>query len=166
MRTLLLALLAAVALVAASGRSSASPPAAVPVQPGLLERLEWMAGCWEAATPRMVIHEQWMRPAGGSMLGMSRTVSGDSTVSHEFMRLVEREGRVVFVVHPSGQAEAEFVATTASETGLTLSNPAHDFPQRILYRAAGTDSLLARIEGTIAGNERAIDFPYVRVACP
>ena len=135
-------------------------------QPGPVERLGWMAGCWEAEARGVTVHEQWMRPAAGTMLGMGRTVRGDSTVAHEFMRLVERGGRVVLVVHPSGQAEAEFTATEASERALVLENPDHDFPQRIRYRRAGADSLPARIEGTAGGRERGIDFPFVRTACP
>jgi hypothetical protein len=48
-----------------------------------------------------------------------------------------------------------------SDSGFTVENPAHDFPQRISYRKRGADSLLARIEG----GTRDIDFPMRRVAC-
>jgi hypothetical protein len=48
---------------------------------------------------------------------------------------------------------------------ITFSNPAHDFPQRIIYRRAGADSLHARIEGTRNGQPRGVDYAYVRVAC-
>ena len=47
---------------------------------------------------------------------------------------------------------------------MVFENPKHDFPQRIRYRLKG-DTLHARIEGTINGKERAIDFPYQRASC-
>jgi hypothetical protein len=47
-----------------------------------------------------------------------------------------------------------------------VSDPAHDFPQRVIYRRAGADSLVARVEGTTPNGMRAVGFPYARVACP
>ena len=51
-----------------------------------IERLHWLAGCWERVSGERTIEEQWMRPRGRSMLGMGRTVRGDSTVEYELMR--------------------------------------------------------------------------------
>ena len=45
-----------------------------------------------------------------------------------------------------------------------FENPAHDFPQRVIYKRDG-DKLNARIEGTKDGKTRGIDFPYTRIAC-
>jgi hypothetical protein len=47
---------------------------------------------------------------------------------------------------------------------VVFENPAHDFPQRIRYRASGA-ALQARIEGTMNGKTRGIDFPYTRTNC-
>ncbi len=44
-----------------------------------LARLAWLAGCWEVAGATTVVEEQWMRPRGGSMLGMSRTTRDGRT---------------------------------------------------------------------------------------
>jgi hypothetical protein len=134
--------------------------------PAAAGRLDWLAGCWEARSATRVVEEQWMRPRGGSLLGMSRTVSADSTVGHELMRIVERGGGLVFVAHPSGQAPAEFPAVEAGPERAVFADPAHDFPQRIIYRRVGVDSLVARVEGERNGTTRGIDFRYARVACP
>lgn len=106
-----------------------------------------------------------MRPRAGSMLGMSRTIRGDSTVAYELMRIVVRDGRVFFVAQPSGQSAAEFVAGEVEEGSVDFTNPEHDFPQRITYRRVGEDSLIARIEGVLSGRERGVDFRYARVSC-
>ena len=131
-----------------------------------IKQASWMAGCWRQSNGNRVVDEQWMAPRGGAMLGMSRTVRNDSLAELEHLRIVERSGRLVYHAEPSGQAPADFESRAASDTLLVFENAAHDFPQRISYRSRGSDSLVARIEGTRNGRVRAIDFPYQRVACP
>ncbi len=130
-----------------------------------LNRLSWLAGCWELSTPSRVTQEQWMAPQGGLMLGMSRTVARDTAREYEFLRIEVRNGVPTYVAQPSGQAMAAFAATSVSDTAVIFANPAHDFPQRISYRKRGADSLIARIEGERSGQVRGIDFPMGRVRC-
>jgi hypothetical protein len=113
-----------------------------------------------------VIEEQWMRPRAGLMLGVSRTVAGDSLREYEQVAMLERGGRLVYAAAPARQAPAEFESITVSDTLVIFENRAHDFPQRIIYRRRGADSLVARVEGTHGGRTRGSDFPYRRVACP
>lgn len=107
-----------------------------------------------------------MAPRGGTMLGISRTTRADSTTGYEMMRISERGDRLVFTAHPSGQPMAEFTSTAVSATDVVFANPEHDFPQTIRYRHVGADSLVARIEGTMGGQLRSMDFPMTRIACP
>jgi uncharacterized protein DUF6265 len=134
----------------------------------LVQQLSWITGCWRQSTGggTRVIDEQWMSPRGGTMLGMSRTVRGDSLLEFEHLQILERSGRLVYHAEPSGQPPADFVASTVSDTLVVFENPEHDFPQRIIYRRRGTDTLVARIEGPRNGQTRGIDFPYMRVSCP
>ena len=106
-----------------------------------------------------------MRPRGGAMLGMSRTIRRDTMVEYEHLRIHDRGGKAVYVAMPSGQAMTEFEAVTTSDSLVTFENAAHDFPQRIIYRRRGADSVIARIEGTRGGQMRGVDFPFTRVAC-
>jgi hypothetical protein len=98
------------------------------------------------------------------MLGMSRTVRGDTLVEWEFIRLYERGEQLVYAAQPARQAPAEFTSTSIERDAMTFANPAHDFPQRIIYRLNG-DSLFARVEGQMNGRERGVDFRYARVPC-
>ncbi len=107
-----------------------------------------------------------MAPAGDGMLGMSRTVAKGRIVEHEFLQVRVQEGRIVYIAKPSGQPEARFTATTVSAREVVFENPAHDFPQRIIYRLQPDGNIGARIEGTDKGQTRGIDFPMKRVACP
>ena len=133
-----------------------------------VHQLSWIAGCWRQTSSggARIIDEQWMEPRAGMMLGMSRTVRGDSVFEFEQLRIFARDGRLVYHAEPSGQEPADFQARSASDSLVMFENPAHDFPQRIIYRRRGADSLIARIEGTRNGKTRGIDFPYVRIACP
>jgi len=129
-------------------------------------QVAWMAGCWELTSGTRVVEEQWTRPRGGLMLGVGRTVRGDSLIEYEQVRLFERDGHLVYAAAPSGQTPAEFVSTVLSDSAVTFENLAHDFPQRVIYRRDGADSLLARVEGTTNSKVRGVDFPYARVVCP
>jgi hypothetical protein len=113
-----------------------------------------------------MVEEQWMRPRGGTMVGMSRTVRGGRTVAWESLRISERDGALVYVASPSNQATTEFASTVVSDTLVVFENAAHDFPQRILYRPGAADSLWARIEGERGGQLRGIDFRMARATCP
>jgi hypothetical protein len=160
------AILVAVLPAGAIAARSAEPRAADPPR---IESVGWLQGCWQRTSQNRVVEEQWMRPGGGTMLGLSRTVrregAVDSTTEYEFLRLFTRDGKLVYAAHPSGQSPAEFVESETAEGSIVFANPQHDFPQRIIYRKRGADSLLARIEGTIGGSARGVDFPYRRVSC-
>jgi hypothetical protein len=137
-------------------------------EPGI-EQLGWISGCWVYTSPRVFIEELWTRPAGGTMLGVSRTLrrtpTGDSTMAWEFIRVYARGTDLVYAAQPHNQPAAEFMSEQVSDSVVVFANPAHDYPQRIIYRKAGKDSLRARVEGTQGGRTRGSDFPYVRAAC-
>ncbi|MDP2958801.1 MAG: hypothetical protein Q8N53_20420 [Longimicrobiales bacterium] len=57
------------------------------------------------------------------------------------------------------------VGLSAEGGALVFENLQHDFPQRILYRPLGLDSLVARIEGPRRDGPRGFDFPMRRVSC-
>ena len=158
----------AVALLAGAGSppTAARAPSPSAAQGAPLARLDWLAGCWERRAGTRLVEEQWMRPRGGTMLGMSRTVRGDSLVEFEHVRIADEQGTLVYHASPSGQRPASFRATSLADTAVIFENPAHDFPQRVIYRRASPDSVIARVEGTRNGTVRGIDFPYRRVACP
>jgi hypothetical protein len=130
-----------------------------------VEQVGWMAGCWEQSAGARLIEEQWMRPRAGLMLGMSRTVVGDSLREYEQVALFQRGGHLIYAASPARQAPAEFTSIAVSDSAVTFENPTHDFPQRVIYRRRGADSLLARVEGTRGGQLRGSDYPYRRVTC-
>jgi uncharacterized protein DUF6265 len=126
----------------------------------------WLAGCWEANRNGREINEQWMKPSGGSMLGMARTVANGKTVEYEFVQIREQtDGEIYYVAKPSGQPEASFKLVKLQNREATFENPEHDFPQRVIYRLEPDGSLFARVEGTSKGKARGFDYPMKRGQC-
>jgi hypothetical protein len=131
-----------------------------------LAPVAWISGCWTAEGKEHGSGEMWLAPAGGTMLGVSRTVRDGKTIDFEFMQIrVNPEGKLVFVALPSNQSETIFVATILDKGEVTFENASHDFPQRITYRSTGPETLVARIEGVRDGATRSIDFPMRRGSC-
>jgi len=141
---------------------SASAPAA---QETTVDRIAWLQGCWRSTRGETTIEEQWMAPRGGSMLGMGRTVRGSKTVEYELVMISQRNGRLSYEAHPSGQPSATFLSITVSDTTIVFENAEHDFPQRVGYKRNGSDALEAWIEGQANGQSRRVDFAYERARC-
>lgn len=127
--------------------------------------LSWLAGCWELRSGARVTVEQWMAPAGGAMLGVSRTTVSARLREYEFIFLGPVDGKLSYVARPSGQPGATFPLVTMDDTLAVFEQPAHDFPQRIVYRRRGVDSLVARIEGPRGDRSIGVDFPFRRISC-
>ena len=141
---------------------------AVRAQPVGLDSLNWMAGCWEQNVPQrqMTITEHWMKPAGGTMIGMSRTVRGGKTTGYEFIRIVTSDTGIDYIAKPSSSKdETAFKLVKSSSSESVFENLAHDFPQRIIYRLQSPDALAARIEGSQNGKLNGMDIPMKRTKC-
>ena len=143
----------------------AAPPIAR-AQDASLERLAWLAGCWASESGESGSGEHWLPPAGGTMLGVGRTVKNGKTVQYEFLQIrLNAQGKLAYTALPSGQKEATFVESSLADGSVTFENLQHDFPQRILYTALAGDRLAARIEGLRGATPRGFDVPTKRAAC-
>jgi hypothetical protein len=108
----------------------------------------------------------WMPPAGDLMLGASRTVINGAVREFEHLRLRAAGDTLVYTALPSGQRETDFRSTRVTADTIVFENPAHDFPQRIIYSRRGADSIVARVEGPGPNNTtRGFSVPMRRVDC-
>jgi hypothetical protein len=145
------------AVLAAAAAQAADSP---------LARVTWLAGCWRGLYGDPGTTEHWMPLAGGTMLGMARTVRQGRTVEHEFLQIREApDGKLVYIASPSGQPTAQFTAIRIADKEVVFENAEHDFPQRILYRLEADGRLQARIEGTVKGAAKGVDFPMQKASC-
>ncbi|MBI5918192.1 MAG: hypothetical protein HY849_02295 [Nitrosomonadales bacterium] len=132
-----------------------------------VQQLEWMAGCWQGQSAEPGTVEHWLSPAGGTMLGVSRTVKQGKTVEFEFMQLRQlgQDGSLAFVAQPSGRPPTTFRLLRLGTFAVEFQNLEHDFPQRISYSRPEPSRLLASIEGSRNGAIRKIEFSFIRVSC-
>jgi len=125
-----------------------------------VEQLSWLAGTWRAAIEDGVVEEYWTDPAGGLMLGLSRTLVGGEAVGFEFLRIEARSDEIIYVAQPNGRPGTEFELTVVDGARAVFENPAHDHPKILRYVLAADGILHVSIEG----DEGVHELAYRRVA--
>src|SRR5690349_18050491 len=129
------------------------------------DNLSWIAGCWQGKMGSGTTQEQWMKPEGDSMLGMSRTVVNGKTPYFEFLQIKRDGDDLVYVARLQGKEPTPFKLVKLNESAAVFENLQHDFPQRIAYQRQIDGSLIATIEGDDKGKPKRVDFPMQRVKC-
>jgi beta-lactamase class A len=124
-----------------------------------VSQIEWLAGNWIGKQGDATVEERWTPPAGGAMLAVSRTVAGGRMTAFEFLRIVERDGGLVYVAQPNGRPPVEFVLTEVGPGVAAFENPAHDFPQTIRYALQADGTLEAQVG---APGRKTITFRFGR----
>ncbi|MBX3117616.1 MAG: hypothetical protein KF784_01005 [Fimbriimonadaceae bacterium] len=123
--------------------------------------LGWLSGAWvgtRGTGGAISFEERWSPPKGGAMLATSRTVSRDRMSAFEFLRIVERDGGLVYIAQPNGSPPTEFVLTELSGKRAVFDNPRHDYPKRIVYELSAEGVLTATIGFTKGGSPRRFEF--------
>ena len=94
-------------------------------------------------------------------MGLSRTVSGERTISFEYLRIESRPDGVYYVAHPRAKSPGtDFKLVRGDRRQAVFENLSHDFPKRIIYRLNPDGSLTARVEGDGSEQEKAQEFNY------
>ncbi len=122
--------------------------------------LGWLSGAWVGTrSTGSSVEERWTPPLGGAMLAVSRTVNtSGKMVAFEYLRIVERDGGLVYVAQPGGAKATEFVLTELSGKRAVFDNPRHDYPKRIVYELSAEGGLSATIGQLKGGTPRRFDF--------
>lgn len=121
----------------------ATASAAAPAVP------DWIAGYWLSCENGVQIAENWFGTGSGTLLGTNLTQGKQA--SFEFLRVTANgRGGVSYYSMPNGAPVTEFTMTSNKSRRVVFENPAHDFPQRVIYWRDGS-ILHARIEGEIGG---------------
>jgi hypothetical protein len=123
--------------------------------------LSWLAGAWigtRGTNGTTSIEERWSPPLGGAMLATSRTVSRGKMSMFEYLRIVERDGSLVYIAQPGGATPTEFVLTELTKSRAVFDNPRHDYPKRIVYELSADGVLSATIGFTKGGTPRRFEF--------
>ena len=123
-----------------------------------IEDLAWISGDWETTSGPLQIEEHWTRVAGGSMIGMGRTVAKGKTVFFEYLRIEARPDGIYYVAHPKARPGTDFKLVRVEGQSAVFENLAHDFPKRLIYRRNADGSLTTRVEGDGTEKEKPEEF--------
>jgi hypothetical protein len=126
--------------------------------------LVWLSGDWQSASGgRTQIEEHWTRPAGGTMIGMGRTVVGDKTAEFEFLRIEQRGNDLFYVANPNANCpQTDFKLTRLSGPEVIFENPAHDYPKRVIYRKNSDGSLVASVDAGEGTKSQTLSYEPIR----
>ena len=108
--------------------------------------LKFLTGCWAFEANGRRVEEHWLAPAGGSLLGVSRTVAGGKTTAYEFLQIRDLPEGVTYIAKPSNQPEARFVLSSRRPTRSSSRTP------RTTFRSA---SAIASTGDTLVRESRA-----------
>lgn len=128
-----------------------------------LKSLKWMLGNWESKTEEGILYERWNKLNDSTYDGHAFAISldGDTTFS-ENAKVILRNGQIIYSVTVNTDETTDFTLVDNEEQAV-FENINHDYPQRIIYKNLSTDSLYARIEGTVDGAENFEEFRYGKV---
>jgi Domain of unknown function (DUF6265) len=140
---------------------SAVLPQSTPAAPAkaTIADLAWLAGTWQGKMGAASLEERWTPAGGGAMLGVSRTIANNKLVEFEFLRIIERDGTLIYVAQPNGRTPAtEFTLTKFGASEAKFENPSHDYPKIITYTLAADGTLTAVIADTGGAKPRSFVF--------
>ena len=123
-----------------------------------MDDMAWLVGAWTGTRGSSSIEERWSPPSGGAMLGVARTVKDGKMRSFEYLRVVERDGGLVYVAQPGGRSATEFVLTELAGQRAVFQNPRHDSPQQIVYELSDEGALSATIGFINGGRGTRFEF--------
>jgi hypothetical protein len=132
------------------GTALLSPPAAAPQDRAMdlasvkLTDVAWIAGHWVNDDEGNLSEEVWTTPAGGSMLGMWRFVSGGKVRIYELLSISETDSGLVFRLR---HFDPQFVGREDKDRSLALK----------LVRFAGKE---AAFEGSEYSGQGAVRLTY------
>ena len=130
-----------------------------------LDDAKWLVGNWANVSEEGTLTETWKRESDSSYSAKTYFITGKDTSFSESVRLVERNGNLIYIAQASGQNDekpVEFALTALEGGNMIFENPKHDYPNMIVYENYG-DSIKARISGNKLGVKTKEEFPMKKV---
>ncbi len=124
--------------------------------------LKWMLGKWQSSTEEGVLYEEWKKVNDSTYSGHAYAITpeGDTTFS-ETAEITKINGAITYSVTVNEESTTDFALVDNQDIAV-FENVDHDFPQRIIYQKLAKDSLFARIEGTVDGEDQFEEYRYVK----
>ncbi len=128
-----------------------------------VKQFEWLEGTWKQEG--LDAYEQWEFVSDTLIRGASFHLVGNDYVRDENIKFLAKDSYFYYiplVFNQNKQQAVSFKVSSFTPNSFIAENPAHDFPQRIVYTLTDANHLQAYIEGEIKGKNKRIDFFFVR----
>lgn len=127
---------------------------------------EGLLGEWQDPldTAGTTFHEQWTRSADGAYTGLGFVLSGNDTVFIEHLAIVQSDTGTYYAANTPDQNDGATVhfKLIHHEDSLVFANPAHDFPQRIVYTPGPADDWNVTVSGMSKGTYAVDRYHFTR----
>ena len=130
-----------------------------------LATMNWLLGDWENKMEEGNLSENWVSKDDSTFVGHSYFIKEKDTMSIESIELLQKGEDLFYIPTVKGQNNDKpvtFKLTTATAMEFTFENLAHDYPQKIVYKKAGPNDLIATISGTQQGKKSTESYPMKR----
>ncbi|WP_293894296.1 DUF6265 family protein [Flavobacterium sp.] len=129
-----------------------------------LEKMNWLIGEWEQKLPDGILKETWIKQNDSTFSGNSYFITKD-TVHFESIQLVQKAEELNYIATVVGQnddKDVTFKLTSDTNNTFTFENPAHEYPQKIVYKKIASDRLIATISGKQQGKLTQESYPMTK----
>lgn len=149
------------------GSKEPPPTVAGPAVPGSVDKLAWMAGCWQGTSDvdGSNVHELWLAPAAGNMLGVSQTVRNEKTVGWEASRLYNEGDTVKAWLRPGARREFTMAMERFEDELVSFALTEGDTTTRLIYHRRNANELGVSFRLIRGEDRRGIDFSFKRIEC-
>ena len=128
--------------------------------PAQLRQMAWLAGTWQRVDlpEGQSGYERWTHDGAQGFVGVGVAERDGKTIFEEKLRIAPKNGAVYYVADvPENAQPVYFKLTELNKNGFSFENPAHDFPQKIVYKR-DEDRLHVRI----SAGDKASEFEFER----
>lgn len=131
------------------------------ISPYAWKGLQQLQGTWQVMDKMQF--EQWQNENPNAIRGKGYILTNDAKEKvTEYLQLVLREdGSIAYqatVPNQNDGATIEFLLTAGGETSWTFENPQHDFPKKIEYVLADSNTLNV----FVSGDGKLLTFSFVK----
>lgn len=130
-----------------------------------MKDLDWLIGKWKRAGKRNTIFEEWEKK-DATFVGKSYVDTGTELKISETLKINQESGETFYsptVLNQNDGKPVSFKMLGSFENRFIFLNEKHDFPQKIVYRKMGEDSLKVQISGPMNDTWQKIDFNFAKV---
>ncbi len=150
-----------------TGSKEPPPTVAGAAVPGSIDKLGWMAGCWQGTSDvdGSNVRELWLAPAAGTMMGVSQTLLREKSVGWEAMRLYDEGNTVKAWLRPGARREFTMAMEKFEDGFVSFAVTEGDTTTRLIYHRRNGNEIGASFRLIRGEDRRGVDFSFKRIEC-